>query len=216
MLRFFLCFFFTITQLYPAFHFYHDGGTKMTHLHNCKSRLNSTGPNFMKPVSTKICLARNFFLGKTGLPTQFPLDFQDLANNSWIPVSSNMQQMKIWLVIQFLPRKKFHAKQIFVLTQALWSVAQMTSYAHKYITADQSSNHGKLASLCIQWNHCIFLLTDTDREPVYVWMMLEYVNMWRTSLRVLYVPLTLSLLWCVWVYKGTQPLIGNRETVDVP
>ena len=76
------------------------------------------GPNFKKPVSTKVCLAWNFFLGqlvKTGLPTKCPHDFQDLANNSWIPVSSNMQQMNIWLVILFLPRKKFQAKQIFVL-----------------------------------------------------------------------------------------------------
>ena len=49
---------------------------------------------------------------KTGLPTKFLRDFQDLANNSWSPVSSNMQQMEIWLVILFLSRNKFHAKQI--------------------------------------------------------------------------------------------------------
>ena len=36
------------------------------------------GPNFIKPVSKKICSAWNFFLDKkTGLPTKFPRDFQD-------------------------------------------------------------------------------------------------------------------------------------------
>ena len=33
-----------------------------------------------------------------------------------MPVTSKMQQIKIWLVILFLSRKTFHAKQIFVLT----------------------------------------------------------------------------------------------------
>ena len=33
-----------------------------------------------------------------------------------MPVTSNMQQSKILLVILFLSKKKFHAKQIFVLT----------------------------------------------------------------------------------------------------
>ena len=30
-----------------------------------------------------------------------------------------MQQMEIWLVILFLSRKKFHAKQIFVLSSSM-------------------------------------------------------------------------------------------------
>ena len=30
-----------------------------------------------------------------------------------------MQQMEIWLVILFLSRKKFHAKQIFVLSSSV-------------------------------------------------------------------------------------------------
>ena len=83
---------------------------------------NTPGPNFIKPVTTTICLAWNFRI--TGLRTKFPHDFQDLANNSWIQVTSNMQHMKIWLVILFLPRKKFHAKQIFVLSGS-WNWAQV-------------------------------------------------------------------------------------------
>ena len=32
-----------------------------------------------------------------------------------MPVTSNMQKIEIWLIIQFLSRKKFHAKQIVLL-----------------------------------------------------------------------------------------------------
>ena len=48
---------------------------------------------------------------KTELPTKCPRVFQDKPTAAEIPVSSNMQQMEIWLVILFLSRKNFHAKQ---------------------------------------------------------------------------------------------------------
>ena len=67
-------------------------------------RSSSAGPNFIEPLSTNICLAWNVCLDK---------------NRSWIPVTSKMQQMEIWLVILFLSRKKFPAKQIFVLSSSM-------------------------------------------------------------------------------------------------
>ena len=59
---------------------------------------NSPGPNFIELQSTTICLAWNFFLDKkTGLPTKFQFN----------------------LVILFLSRKRFHAKQIVVLSSSM-------------------------------------------------------------------------------------------------
>ena len=83
----------------------------------CENRKPS-GPNFTRPVSTKICLAWNFDLDRNRITNQIATWFSGFKQtiNSWIPVSSNMQQMEIWLVILFLTRKKFHAKQIFVLS----------------------------------------------------------------------------------------------------
>ena len=44
-----------------------------------------TGPNFMKPVSTKICLAWNFFTDKTGLsPVHTSCECECNANLMWI------------------------------------------------------------------------------------------------------------------------------------
>ena len=82
--------------------------------------LRAAGPNFIELLSTKMCSAWNFFHNKSGLctvPTKFPSNFQDY--NIWIPVSSNMQLMEIWLVILFLSRKKFHAQQICVLSSSI-------------------------------------------------------------------------------------------------
>ena len=73
-------------------------------------------PIFIKPVSTKMCLAWNFFLDKNRITNQISTWFSGKASNNWIPVTSNMQQTEIWLVILFLSRKKFHAAQICVLT----------------------------------------------------------------------------------------------------
>ena len=45
--------------------------------------------------------------------------FLGQANSSWIPISSNIQQMEIWLVILFLSRKTFNAKQICVFSHTM-------------------------------------------------------------------------------------------------
>ena len=74
------------------------------------------------PVSAakhKKLLSMNFVaLIKTGLPTKIPGDFQDKQTTAEYNVTSNMQQMEIWLVILFLSRKKFQAKQMFVLSSS--------------------------------------------------------------------------------------------------
>ena len=45
--------------------------------------------------------------------------FPGFINNSWIPVTSNMQQMEILLVIMFLSGQKFHAKRMFALRRSM-------------------------------------------------------------------------------------------------
>ena len=81
--------------------------------------LRYSGANFIELLSTKICLAWNFCLNKNRINSQISTWFSRWANNSWIPVTSNMQQMEIWLVILFLSRKKCHAKQISVLSSSM-------------------------------------------------------------------------------------------------
>ena len=56
---------------------------------------------------------------KTGFPTTFSRGFQDKQTTAELklPVTSNMQQIKMWLiVVVFLSRKKCYAKQSCVLT----------------------------------------------------------------------------------------------------
>ena len=77
------------------------------------------GPNLIELLSTKICLALNFCLDKNWITHKIFTWFSWWANISWIPVTSKMQQMEIWLVILFLSRKKCHAKQIVVLSSAM-------------------------------------------------------------------------------------------------
>ena len=67
----------------------------------------------------KSCLAWNFSLDKNRITKQFSMWFLGQANNSWRPVTSHMKQMEILLVIPFLSRLKFHAKQIFVLSSSM-------------------------------------------------------------------------------------------------
>ena len=52
---------------------------------------------------------------KTGLPTKFPF----VAYCLFLVFSCCLFILKIWLVILFLSRKKFHAKQIFVLSSSM-------------------------------------------------------------------------------------------------
>ena len=68
--------------------------------------------NFVESLSKKeTALHEISSLIKTGIATKFPRDFQDFkANTSLIPVTSEMQQMEIWMVILLLSRKKFHVK----------------------------------------------------------------------------------------------------------
>ena len=51
-----------------------------------------------------------------------------------------MQQMKIWLVMLFLSRKKFHAKQIFVLSSFMKCDPGLVHYSEKKIPAQLSCN----------------------------------------------------------------------------
>ena len=60
-----------------------------------------------------------FALVKTGFPNQLSTWFSRKAYNSWIPVTRKCNKMEIQLVILFLSRKEFHAKQIFVLSSSM-------------------------------------------------------------------------------------------------
>ena len=77
------------------------------------------GPNFIELLSTKYCLAWNVCLAKNWITNQISMWFPGKANNRWIPVTSNLKQLEIWLVILFLTRKKFHAEQIVVLSSSV-------------------------------------------------------------------------------------------------
>ena len=74
------------------------------------------GPNFIKPVSTKICLAWNFFLDKNKITHQILICCIFLFTAIQLLFAYPENLVEIWLVILFLLRKKFHAKQICVLT----------------------------------------------------------------------------------------------------
>ena len=78
-----------------------------------------TRAQFHRAASTNMYLAWNFCLDKTGIPTENSTWFSGWANYSWIPVKSNMHQEEICLVILFLSRKKFLAKQISVLSSSM-------------------------------------------------------------------------------------------------
>ena len=75
-----------------------------------------SGPNFIELLSTKICLAWNFFLGKNRVTNQISICCILLVAGIQLLFAYPENHMEIWLVVLFLSRKKFHAEQIFVLS----------------------------------------------------------------------------------------------------
>ena len=76
-----------------------------------------TGSNFIELLSTKICLAWNVCLDKNRISQPnfyviFKISIQQLNTRK-------CNKMEIQLVILFLSRKKFHAKQIIVLSSSM-------------------------------------------------------------------------------------------------
>ena len=53
------------------------------------------------------------------MPTKFPRDFQEKQTTAAYQCKNQHATNGVWLVILFLSRKKFHAKQIFVLSSAM-------------------------------------------------------------------------------------------------
>ena len=68
---------------------------------------------------------------KTGLPTQFPRDFQHKQTTANYQKRAICNKRKFWLVILFLSRMKFHAKQIFVLSGSMKLGPVPTGYPNK-------------------------------------------------------------------------------------
>ena len=77
------------------------------------------GPNFIELLSTKICLAWNFFLDKNRITNQISICCILLVTGIQLLFAYPENHVEIWLVILFLSRKKFHAKQIFVLSSSM-------------------------------------------------------------------------------------------------
>ena len=80
----------------------------------------NTWPNFKELLNTKMCLAWHFFLDKRqyyqpNFHLIFRISEQQLNTNN----KQYMQQIKMLLVILFLHRKTFHAKQICVLSSSM-------------------------------------------------------------------------------------------------
>ena len=77
------------------------------------------GPNFIELLRTKICLAWNFFLGKNKITNKISICCILLASGIQLLFAYPENHVEIWLVILFLSRQKFHAKQIFVLSSSM-------------------------------------------------------------------------------------------------
>ena len=107
----FICFIYNIYEKQP--HITRPDGTSRWGLHlktlDSIGKCWRPGPNFIELLSTTICLAWNFFLDENRITNQISTWFSGWANNSWTPVTRSIQQIEIWLVILFLPRKKYHA-----------------------------------------------------------------------------------------------------------
>ena len=87
----------------------------------CPSSSMNLGPglNFIELLSTTICLAWNFFLDKNRITNQISICCILLVTGIQLLFAYPENHVEIWLVILFLSRKKFHAKQIFVLSSAM-------------------------------------------------------------------------------------------------
>ena len=91
----------------------------LPNVYNGFKSLDRPGSNFIELLSIKFCLAWNVCLDKNRISQPnfyviFKITIQQL-----ITVTRKCNKMEIWLVILFLPRKKFYAKQIFVLSGSM-------------------------------------------------------------------------------------------------
>ena len=66
-----------------------------------------------------MCLAWNFFLDKNRITNQILICCKLLVTGIQLLFAYPENHMEIWLVIMFLSRQKFHAKQIFVLSSSM-------------------------------------------------------------------------------------------------
>ena len=71
---------------------------------------------FHEAFKHKICLAWNFFLDENKITSQIWICRVLLVTGIRLLFAYTGNRVEIWLVILFLLRKTFHAKQIFVLT----------------------------------------------------------------------------------------------------
>ena len=78
-----------------------------------------TGPNFIELLSTKTCLAWNFFLDRNRITSKIHLRCILPVTGIQLVFAFPENHMEIWLEIRFLWRQKFHAKQICVLSSSM-------------------------------------------------------------------------------------------------
>ena len=95
--------------------FYGNSGLELHRGHD----LCCPGQNFIELLSTKICLAWNFFLDKNRITNQISTCWYCWILQTAVDYYILQNHVEIWLVILFLSRKKFHAKQIFVLSSSM-------------------------------------------------------------------------------------------------
>ena len=94
------------------------------------SKTKHTRPNFTELLSTKICLSWNFFLDKNRITNQIHICWILLVTGSQLLIAYPENHVKIWLVILFLLRKKFHAQRICVLSSSLKMGPGLWGYLH--------------------------------------------------------------------------------------
>ena len=75
-----------------------------------------TRAQFHKACKNKNLLSMNFFLGKNMITNQISMCCIFLATCIQLLLVYPENHDEIWLVILFLSRTKFHAKEVFVLT----------------------------------------------------------------------------------------------------
>ena len=112
-------------------------------------------------------------------PALIPDSVNGFPENSWIPVTSIMQQIEAWLVILFLTRKKIHAKQIFVLSSSIiiiiittttTAAAAAAAAAVKrrlficQLCAFRMFRHRLTSKLAAGWRQCIRYITGKDNN----------------------------------------------------
>ena len=79
----------------------------------------SPGPNFIELLSTEICWACTFFLDKNRNTNKIAIYCILFVTGNQLLLAYPENHVEIWLVIPFLSRKKFHAKQFFVFSSSM-------------------------------------------------------------------------------------------------